>query len=77
MYDCKYDVCGSTCTYNIMYIHEVCIVHFYVFLHVCIHVFMPMCIIILCVKQCCVGVSETCRLILKIDLFVLFLDKHA
>ena len=49
-------------------------------MYVCIHVSMRMYVFIpiFCLKQCIVGVSETCRLIFKVYLFVfaLFLDKQ-
>ena len=54
---------------------------FYVFIHVSMR--RPLCMylypyFVACLKQCIVGVSETCRLILKVYLFVfaLFLDKQ-
>ena len=60
-------------------IHDVCIVHLYVFIHVCMlmYVFMPMCILF-CVKQCFKAVSETYRLLLEnyLFVFVLFMHKH-
>ena len=61
--------------YAFMCIHDVCIVRFYVLIHVNMrmHVFMPMCILCCCLKQCIVGVSETCRLIFKMYLFVFVL----
>ena len=64
--------------YAFMCIHDVCIVCFYVFIHVsmlCMYV-CPYCVV--CLKQCIVGVSKTCRLLLKVYLFVfvLFMDKH-
>ena len=55
--------------------HDVYIVRFYVFIHVSMrmYVFIP---IVCCVFK--TGVSETCRFILKVYLFVfaLFLDKQ-
>ena len=58
--------------------HDVHIVRFYVF----IHVRMRMCVFIPyfveCLKQCIVCVSEICRFLLKVYLFVFefFLDKQ-
>ena len=60
-----------------MSIHDVCIGRSMylscIILHIYTHVY-----IFVCVKQCFVGVSETCRLTLKIYLFVfvLFMDKN-
>ena len=65
-----------------MSIHDVCIgrsmylyIYICIILHICIYTHVY---IILCVKQCFVGVSETCRLTLKIYLFVfvLFMDTN-
>ena len=57
--------------------HDVYIVRFYVFIHVSMRMYLyPY--FVACFKQCIVGVSETCRLIFKVYLFVfaLFLDKQ-
>ena len=63
---CPYMMCvlGVQCIYICIILHILCIYT---------HVY-----IILCVKQCFVGVSETCRLTLKIYLFVfvLFMDTN-
>ena len=64
--------------YAFMCIHDVCILRFYVFIHVSMrmYVFMP---ILCCVfKTGVLGVSEACILILNVYLFVfvLFMDKH-
>ena len=58
--------------------HNVYIVRFYVFIHVSMRMYVFIPIFFACLKQCIVDVSETCRLILKVYLFVfaLFLDKQ-
>ena len=61
--------------------HDVYIVRFYVFMHVSMRMYVCMYVypcFVACLKQCIVGVSETCRLIFKVYLFVfaLFLDKQ-
>ena len=52
-------------------------VSMYLYMYVCVCMYLyPY--FVACLKQCIVGVSETCRLILKVYLFVfaLFLDKQ-
>ena len=57
-----------------MCIHDVCIVRFYVFIHISMRMYGYLCpYFVVCLKQCIVGVSETCRLIFKVYLFVFVL----
>ena len=61
--------------YAFMCIHDVCIVRFYIFIHVSMRMYLFMPILRYVFKT---GVSEACRVILKVYLFVflLFMDKH-
>ena len=65
-------------SYAVMCIYDVCIVRFYVFIHVSMRMYVFIPILFVCLKQCIVCISETCRLILEVYLFVLvlFMDKH-
>ena len=58
--------------------HDMYIVRFYVCIHVSMRMYVFYPYFVACLKQCIVGVSETCRLIFKVYLFVfaLFLDKQ-
>ena len=58
-----------------MCIHGVCIVRFYVFMHVSMSMYVFMPILAVCLKQCrpIVCVAETCRLALKVYMFVFVL----
>ena len=52
-------------------------VSMYLYMYVCVCMYLcPYFVVYL--KQCIVGVSETCRMLLKVYLFkfVLFMDKH-
>ena len=66
--------CMHVCAYVMLFVLGVSM---YSYMLVCVCMYLcPYFVVYL--KQCIVGVSETCRLLLKVHLFVfvLFMDKH-
>ena len=68
-------MCVHECMHLCAYMMCVLCVSMYLYICVCMYL-CPY--FVVCLKQCSVGVSEACRLLLKVDVFVfvLFMDKH-
>ena len=65
---------------TVMCIRDVCIVRFYVFIHVSMRICMYLCpYFVVCLKQCtgyCMCFRDISILKVYLFVFVLFLDKH-